>query len=184
MMSDQDMGKKEIETSELYEFLEARELITSEKLNQIIGLWTESPDFICVRPDGGLVGVELTKIMQDRDQVRSDVLRYGEARLDPYRVLETIHYQIERKDKTRADHYVKKVKDNVLALELVHGSLDPLEGSLEAIQGEFESFGFTEIWIADFSGLEAYGDIELFGLHPRCWWGRHRRVWADRKPFG
>lgn len=32
--------------------------------------------------------------------------------------------------------------------------------------------------------LEAYGDIELFGLFPRQWWGRHSRPWPDRKPYG
>jgi hypothetical protein len=31
----------------------------------ILGIWTESPDFICAQPTGGLVGIELTKVTEN-----------------------------------------------------------------------------------------------------------------------
>lgn len=184
MVSDQDMGKKEVETSELIPFLEARELVTGQGPSYILGLWTESPDFICARHDSGLVGVELTKVTEDHDLVFWDRLRYGEVRLDPYRTQETMQYLIDRKEKARANRYTNKVTDNILVLQLVDGSLDQLRGAFAGLEDDFTSHGFSEIWLADYSGLDAYGDIELFGLFPTQWWGRHSRPWPDRKPYG
>lgn len=34
----------------------------------------------------------------------------------------------------------------------------------KALQLGFSNYGFIELWIDDYRGLEAYGDIELFGL--------------------
>ncbi len=184
MVSDQDIGKKEIETDDLIPFLEAREVVTGEMLSHILGLWTESPDFVCARPDGALVGVELTKVTENHDVAFWDRLRYGEVRIDPYKTQETIQYLIDRKEKARVDRYTKKVSDNILVLQLVDGSLDQLRGAFDGLEDDFTSNGFSEIWLADYSGLEAYGDIELFGLFPSQWWGRHSRSWPDRKPYG
>lgn len=178
------MGKKEIETDGLLIFLQAREIVTGEVWSQVLGLWTESPDFICARPDGTPIGVELTKVTEDRDLAFWDRLRYGEVRIDPYKTQETIHYLIERKEKARVDRYSKKVDSNILTLQLVDGSLNQLRGAFEGLQRDFISHGFSEIWLADSSGLEAYGDIELFGLFPSQRWGHHRRSWPDRKPYG
>jgi len=50
MVSDKDIGKKMIEREALGAFLEAREEVTGERFSEILGLSTESPDFICVRP--------------------------------------------------------------------------------------------------------------------------------------
>jgi hypothetical protein len=72
----------------------------------------------------------------------------------------------------------------MLVLQLVDGSLDVLRHLLDGMNDEFEDHGFAEVWLADYSGLEAYGDIELFGLFPNQWWGHHQRPWPDRKPYG
>jgi len=184
MASDQEIGKKEIETSELIPFLEAREIVTGEHLSQIFGLCTENPDFICVRPNEQLVGVELTKVTKDRDLAFWDRIKYGEVQIDPYETQEVIHYLIERKEKARSARYIEKVSDNILVLQLVDGSLDQLRVALDDLQEDFKSHGFSEVWIADYSGLEAYGDIELYDLFPTEWWGYHERPWPDRKPYG
>ena len=184
MVSDQEIGKKEVETSELIPFLEARELVTGQGLSYIFGLWTESPDFVCARPDGGLVGVELTKVTKNHDLAFWDRLRHGEVHVDPYRTQKVIQYLIDRKENARVDRYMMKVSENILALQLVDGSLDQLRGALDGLRDNFSSHGFSEVWLADYSGLEAYGDIELFGLFPAQWWGRHTMPWPDRKPYG
>lgn len=184
MVSDQEIGKKEIETNDLIAFLEAREVVLDETLSPLLGLHTESPDFICIRPNGEPVGVELTKVTADRDLAFWDRLRYGEVRIEPYKTLERIHHLIDRKEKSRADRYAKMVSDNILVLQFVDGSMGQLRGAFDGLEDDFTSHGFSEIWIADYSGLEAYGDIELFGLFPSLHWGRHRRLWPDRKPYG
>jgi hypothetical protein len=48
---------------------------------------------------------------------------------------------------------------------------------------EFTEHGFQEVLIADHSGLDAYGDVELFGLFPKTLWGYHERVYRG-KPYG
>jgi len=184
MVSDHDMGKKEIEAHELIPFLEAREAVTGEVLSQIFGLWTESPDFICARPNGSLVGIELTKVTENQELAFWDRVRYGEVNIDAYKTHGTIQYLIGKKEQLRVDWYSKKVGDNILVLQLVDGSLNQLLGAFDDLQDDFASHGFFEIWLADYSGLEAYGDIELFGLFPRQWWGHHSKPWPDRKPYG
>ena len=184
MASEQEIGRKEIETSELIPFLEARELVTGEDLSLILGVWTENPDFICVRPDGSVIGVELTMVTEDREVAFWDRLRYGEVQIDPFGAQETIHYLIARKEKARAERYTKKVSDNILVLQLVDGSFSHLTGAFDGLETDFASHGFAEVWLADYSGLDAYGDVELFGLYPLQWWGRHTRPFPDRKPYG
>ncbi|MBA3006942.1 MAG: hypothetical protein FP810_10250 [Desulfocapsa sp.] len=173
-----------METYDLLPFLDARQFITCEILSYIPGLWTENPDFICARPNGTFVGVELTKVTEDRDVAFWDRLQYGEVNIDPYKTQETIQHLIDRKEEARAKRYSEKVSENILVLQLVDGTFDHLRGAFDGLETEFKSHGFSEVWLADYSGLEAYGDIELFGLFPAQWWGRHSRQWSDRKPYG
>jgi hypothetical protein len=182
MVSDQEIAKKEMETNDLLPFLEARQFVTGDILSYVLGSGTENPDFICVRPNGKPVGVELTKVTVDRDVALWDRLRFGEVNIDPYKTQETIQYLIGRKEKARAERYSKKVYENILVLQLVDGTFDHLRGSFEGLETDFNSHGFSEVWLADYSGFEAYGDIELFGLFPTQWWGLHRRPWC--KPYG
>jgi hypothetical protein len=128
--------------------------------------------------------VELTKVTEDHEKAFWDQLRYGEVRIDPFQTQERIHYLIERKEKARSERYIKKAKTCILALQLVDGSLDQLRVGLDGLEEDFRSHGFSEIWLADYSGLEAYGDIELFGLFPAKWWGRHKRLRPHRKLYG
>ena len=184
MISEQDIGKKEIEFSELIPFLDAREIVTGDRLSVDIGISTENPDFICVRADRSVIGVELTKVTANREVAFFDRLLYGEVRLDPFRTQEIIHHLIGRKEKARSERYTNKVTDNLLVLQLVDGSFSHLAGTFDSLAADFTSHGFTEMWLADYSGLDGYGDIELFGLYPHRWWGRHTRPSHGRKPFG
>jgi len=183
MASDHDIGKKEIERTELVPFLEARALVNGEVISDTLH-WIESPDFICGRPDGSIVGIELTRVSEDRERAFWDRLRFGEARIDAFATLEKIHVAIERKERARSARYAKQVQDNILVLQLVDGSLDQLGVALNHCQDDFKSHGFSEVWIADYSGLEAFGDVELFCLFPTACWGHHKRRCPDRKPYG
>ncbi len=46
-------------------------------------------------------------------------------------------------------------------------------GEASLLCDDFNDHGFAEIWLADYTGLEAYGDIELFCLYPSEQWGGH-----------
>ncbi len=169
-MSDQEIGKKEVERMEVEPFLEAYEWVTREAL--VLIAYDENPDFIFERPNGEKVGIELTKL-----DCKADMDTYYEAQ-------EEAHYRIAIKERARVSRYASRVNETILVLQLVDGSLDAIKTGFEGLQADFKEHGFCEIWIADYSGLEAFGDIELFGLYPERWWGHHRRLWPHRKPFG
>lgn len=182
-MSDQEMGKKEIEREELWPFLEAYKNATGEPLE--IVACAENPDFICMRPDGSFVGVELTKIRRHHDVARSEWIVHRKDTMGDYEMLEFIGHQLDRKDKARAKRYVEKVPESILVLQLVDGSLSRgFRRMLEGREDDFAARGFAEVWLADYSGVDAYGDIELFAIYPQTQWGYQKRPWPDRKPYG
>jgi hypothetical protein len=182
-VSDQEIGKKEIERDELALFLEAYEHATGERLK--LGASGENPDFVCTRADGSWVGIELTKIRRDHHVARLERILARKETMGDYEMLEFIAHQLERKEKARASRYVKRVPETILVLQLVDGSLsDGFQWMLDGLGADFADHGFAEVWLADYSDLDAYGDIELFGLFPASCWGYHERPWPDRKPYG
>ena len=104
--------------------------------------------------------------------------------MDPSEVLEYMQYLLEKKEKARSARYSSRVKDNILVLQIIDASLDSFMGRLDGLEGDFTDYGFIEIWLADYSGFDAYGDIELFCLYPESYWGWHQRPNIGRKPFG
>ncbi len=181
-MSDQEIGKKEVERMDLEPFLKAYEWVTGETIVFVVS--AENPDFICERSNGEKVGIELTKLTRDpRDIFWENVLN-NKTHMDSYEAQEYIYYLIEIKEKARVKRYASRVPKTILVLQLVDGSLGTIENGFAGRQADFTDHRFCEIWIADYSGLEAFGDIELFGLYPERWWGHHRRLWPHRKPFG
>jgi hypothetical protein len=100
-------------------------------------------------------------------------------------MLEFIAHQFDRKEKARAKRYVGKVAETILVLQLVDGSLSRgFKWMLEGLGDDFADHGFAEVYLADHSSVDAYGDIELFGVYPQTHWGFHQRPWPDRKPYG
>ena len=181
-MSDRELGKKQTEGMELDPFLEAYEWTTKSTLSVVEG--SENPDFICARASGDIIGLEVTKVMSRRDIARWERILDRKDEMGPYNMLMVIQALVEQKEKARRDRYVVRVPQIMLVLQLVDGSLDVLAHLLGGLNDEFKDHGFAEMWLADYSALEAYGDIELFGLFPEKWWGYHARPWPDRKPYG
>lgn len=181
-MNYKEIGKKEVERMELDPFLDAYKHSTGRVFEFCWG--SENPDFICKRDSGEQIGIELTKVMRDpRDQFWEQIL-FRKEEPDLYESLETISHLIEKKEKARKERYVNTVEDTILVLQIMDGSLDTITPMMEGLEEDFKSYGFKEIWLADYSGLEAYGDIELFGLYPSEMYGFHQRPWPDRKPYG
>lgn len=181
-MSDQELGKKQVEGRKLDPFLEAYEWTTKSTLSVVeVG---ESPDFVCARETGKFIGLELTRAMRRRDIARWERILDRKEEMGPHDMLMELQALLEQKEEARRARYVTRVPQTMLVLQLVDGSLDVLQYLLDGMNDEFKNHGFAGVWLADYSGLEAYGDIELFGLFPDKWWGYHSRLWPDRKPYG
>jgi hypothetical protein len=54
----------------------------------------------------------------------------------------------------------------------------------EDIMDEMAATGFREIWVADYSPMEPYGEIQLIGVKPRRWRGLHRHALYGTNPYG
>jgi hypothetical protein len=54
----------------------------------------------------------------------------------------------------------------------------------DQLMDEMAQTGFGEIWIADYSPMEPYGEIQLIGVKPKRWCGLHRHALYGTKPYG
>jgi hypothetical protein len=175
MIIDNENGKKHIERDELCYFMDAYNHSQDKELLPV-GV-SEAPDFICQRADGSIIGVELTKIIRDLDTKFIDSFTSKEY-MNGLGALDMIYDALEKKKRLGSNKII-------LVLQLFDCPLDELMPFLdESLQDNFVSYGFGEIWLADFTGIEAYGDIELFCLHPLECWGYYKRLHPNRKPYG
>ena len=181
-MSDQNLGKKMVEEEDLLLFLEAYEIVTGDQLERLAT--SERPDFVCIRTNGTLVGVELTKVMRDPESATWDrIMKYQEFR-DAIDANDHIWPTAEYKSqKLKAGNW-RHAENTILVLQVMDCPLSDLHRYLEDSTSpeDYADLGFAEIWVADYSELEAYGAIELFGLYPEEFFGYHE---LDRgKPYG
>ncbi len=92
--------------------------------------------------------------------------------------------RLEHKDKIRAKGYGMLKDKTILVLQLVEFSLPELHRFMDmSLRVDFASRGSTEAWLADYTGIEAYGNVELFGIFPEKSWGYFRRQ-GPGKPYG
>ena len=182
-MSDRELGKKMGEEEELLFFLEAYKEVVEEYLSYSFGRH-ERPDFICYRPDDTPVGIELVKVMRDPRDAQADLIFHRIEYMDGEDALETLYYLIDKKDKKRQQSDWILSNNTILVLQFFDCPISALNFIDDSLKNDFKSFGFDEIWIADYTGVEAYGDIELFCLYPSEWWGFYARNNPGRKPFG
>ena len=179
-MSDQDIGKKMVEESELEYFIDAYEYSTGHRL--ILMRAGEKPDFLCKRDNGSIVGIELTKVMRDPETAQADRILKRQDYMSDTDAINFVYEAIAKKAEKIANW---STKDIILVLQLTDCQLSVLRIVLgNSLKKDFVSYSFSEIWIADYTGLDAYGDIELFGLYPSKCWGYHQRHNPQRKPYG
>ena len=182
-MSDQEMGKKEIERSDLCYFADAYKWVTNEGLEYVAS--TECPDFICDRDNGEKVGVEITRIMTDPESAQWDQILNHKYEQSPEDTLDIIFSSLEDKEKKRVKNYGEWANKTILVLQLFDCPLISLVSLInDDLKEDFADHGFIEVWLADYTGIEAYGDVELFGLFPSKWWGHHQRKNHNKKPYG
>lgn len=182
MVSDREIGKKEFERDALFPFLDARTAVTGERLE--LAFDGENPDFICMQPDGTLVGVELVQVTRGPIEAHWDRVLDGKEELDPFEAQSLIIDLIARKEEARVKRYVHQVSQCILLLQLVNGTLDHIRVAFDGLEDDFADHGFSEIWVADYSAMDAYRNVQIYGLFPVDFWGFYERLNGDTKPYG
>lgn len=182
-MSDKELGKKMSEEECLLSFLGAYKEVVEEHLSYSFGR-NERPDFICYRPDRTQVGVELVRVMRDPRNAQADYILDRIDFMDGEEAHEMLYNMIEKKEKKRRETDWDLPDNTILVLLFVDCPISSLYLLDDSLKHDFESYGFDEIWIADYSCEEAYGAIDLFCLYPSEWWGYYERQGHSWKPYG
>lgn len=182
-MSDRELGKKMIEEEDLLSFLEAYKENVEEYLSYSFGR-SERPDFICYRPDGMPVGVELVRVMRDPMLAQADYILDRIDFMDSESAVEMLYQMIEKKEEKRCQPDWTLPDNTILVIQFVDCPVTNLYQLDESLKDDFKSYGFDEIWIADYTCEEAYGAIDLFCLYPSEWWGYYERQGHSWKPYG
>jgi hypothetical protein len=163
-------------------FRRAYKVITGDWLKRVRK--SERPDYICERRDGSIVGVEFTLITRNPDQSQWGAIIDKVEYMDGQDAVLLIGEAIAKKGKKRAEPTWQFPESSILVLSTPDCPISDFEYFLDkSLQPEFQESGFSEIWIADHTELEAYGTIELFGLVPDTWWGHHPCPHRG-KPYG
>jgi hypothetical protein len=183
VMSDQDIGKKMCEEEKLVSFLDAYKDVFKDYISYSFGS-SERPDFICYRTDGTKVGIELARIMRYPIDAQADDILDRKEFMDGEEAMAMLYDMIEEKEKLRQQPDWNLPNNTILVLQFVDCSISSLHLLDESLEKDFESYGFAEIWIADYTRKAAYGDIELFCLYPQALWGYYERSNPGRKPYG
>ncbi len=178
--SHHQMGQKMVEEVHLGYFLDAYEWVTSERLH--VDRADERPDFVCQRPDGSYVGIELTRVVRDPKAAWSDEVFSHQEYMSAHDAILRINCDIVVKDEKRRSGRWLLPDATILVVQLMDCPVRSV--GLDLLAEDVDPHGFIEVWVADYTDLDAYGDIELFGLYPLRWWGHHERRNSGQKPYG
>ena len=174
-------AKKTDEEAELGYFLNAYYGALGEAL-QVSDVRTlmERPDFICVGSNRSLLGLELTKVVRGDPEWRwADSVLFHRDHMHPVEALQRVYDRIGVKESKRQDPDWQLRDDTILVIQIMDCSLRQFQSQLEPPP---DPHGFKEIWLADYSELGAYHNIEIFALHPAHLWGHYP---SNRgKPYG
>ncbi len=183
ILSDQEHGKKLVEEIELEPFLKEYELVTGLAL-QHVGR-AERPDLITQRSDGAELGIELSKIMRTPQFAFWARVLSGKEFADPVETAICLQELIYRKDAKRSGSGWTLPNRMMLILQLMDSSFDQVISFLDKqVIKELNETGFFEIWLADYTILEAFGTIQLYGIKPERWQGLHDHLRQGNKPYG
>jgi len=181
-MSDSNLGKKMVEEIHLLHFLKAYYTVTGATLSVCSN--SESPDFICIRNTGEVVGVELARSPHDYDLAVHDRI-WTDRTMEYYDLLDAISRIIAAKERKRLAPHWRTPNNTILVIELIDYSFDCLRWLKHPLlRNDYSNTGFIEIWLADHSTLEAFGEVRLIGIYPQSIWGVHSQPALKGKPYG
>lgn len=180
-MSD-DNYKKNQELEVLEYFNPIYEIINNDFLEVIET--SERPDFICRRKNSALVGVEIVQVRRGHpNDVFYDKYINNNIYLPPVEAISIIQSIIYEKEIKRRTKDWKMPEASILIIQLKESPLCDIAGALtEYLFHDLSTYGFCEIWLADFSEIEAYNNIELFCLFPQYLSRYYKR--PRQKPYG
>jgi len=182
-VSDREYGKKLGEEMDLEPFLSAYRFVTGLDL-EVIGLG-ERPDFRCRRSDGVELGVEVTRVMTDPESRFWKRVLSGEEYADRVDTAIRLQELIYRKDAKRRSLGWILPQFTILVLQLMDCPLDEASCFLDKeVLSEVVATGFLEIWAADYTAMEAYNSVQLYGIKPPKWAGLHDHSMMGSKPYG
>lgn len=163
----------------LQQFINARESATGERLELISG--GESPDFDCRRPNGNIVGVEITQILHDVHAFEIKRVLKEDYQMDNFGVFWAAYHAVVKKEEKRKKLHWRRPESTILVIDMMEvRRVHPWPEEPE----DFEGYGFLEIWLADHSTIEPYNHIALFGLFPSNIWGLNGQDYLFGKPYG
>jgi hypothetical protein len=175
-MNDAECGKRELEREHLAIFLDAYARIS---LDKFVLLDSETPDFLGHDGEGLVVGVELTQLRFGPKE-RGARLLFSRGSLDHdayWRLLELLN----KKQETLERGQWPRCERRILIVMLIDASLDEI-AVFETDKPDER--GFTEVWLADYMQLDAFGSVDLFAVvHPTLS-GHFATGNRGQKPFG
>jgi hypothetical protein len=174
--------KKKAEEEALDYFLETYKRVTGQSLNVVEN--TERPDFICAREDGSKVGIELVKVRRSHpNNILWDRLIDKQEYMSIDAALKMLQEMAMVKDKKRNEPDWVHPDAAILLIVLTDISLTEIRNRITSKNlPDLYATGFVEVWLADFTGLEAYHNVELFCVQPTGWAGYCPRCF--QKPYG
>ena len=171
-----------VEAMELEPFLAEYPHVTDVQMTALAA--GERPDFICEKR-GRRFGLELVKAMQYPVRRDWEVILGGDGRLHGLDAALLVQAATYKKERKRASPGWRLPKSTILVIQLVGSAGDELADHLDdGLMDEMADTGFREIWIADYSPMEPYGTVQLYGVKPKRWRGRHRHRFYGTKPYG
>jgi hypothetical protein len=168
-----------VEEERLFQFLDAYQTVTGTPLN--LRSRSESPDFLCSYPSGELVGVELARSPHDYE-TRLDDRIWTDCALPSFDLLASVAELVAAKEQLRQSNHWRST---ILVIELLDYSFESLAWTSDpSLAKDFSDTGFLEIWLADHSTIEPFGEVCLIGLYPSAIFGVHWQPALEGKPFG
>jgi hypothetical protein len=162
-------------------FLAARKSAIGEELTFVAD--SESPDFVCRRHDGTVVGIEHTKVAYNpewRDEISNEE---WDEQVDDWEVFWACYLAVKKKEKKRQKNYWSMPNSTILVLDFVDGNALQSWHDDEDLSGDFTDSGFLEIWLMDHSSLEAYNTGTAIGLYPPSIWGINGQGHLGAPPY-
>lgn len=173
--------QKEQELQVLEYFCPIYEHLTGDLLE--IVEYSERPDFICTRNDRELVGIEIVQVRSgDPGTKVLDMVLFRNSKMLPEKAIDIISSLIYEKELKRKSGDWKQKNNTMLILQLLESPLREIHTALNSdMFPDLPEYGFAEIWLADFTEIEEYDNIELFCLYPPRLEGYYKR--PMKKPY-
>jgi hypothetical protein len=166
-VSEADYGKKLVEEMELDPFLAEYSSVTGRALVQVGR--SERPDFVCWDCEREEIGLELVKVMF----------------AGPVDTVIHLQEAVYRKEEKRREPDWLHPERNILVLQLMDVPIEEVASLLDtSILDELSGTGFLEIWVADYTVMEAFRTVQLFGIKPQEFRGLHNHRRSGTKPYG